>query len=464
MLLGGVPDAPAGEGLRASGDLTRRPPEITVPTPLTRALAVILAGPTLGAAGLLSAPPASADSYAVPPARVVGITDGTLSGGAALGADGTIVQRRDPALRIYQPGVGGTNPEAKVITGLASSPSSVPSIDETHGVATVAGDEADARVVVIDPEQSAGDAEPLRTIAGATTMLELPIAVTWAADGALWVVDGMIDGEYDLELLRFAPGALGNVAPNRVIVGPATRLDDLQRAAIDVLPDGSVVVGAYGTNPNVLVFGPDQNGDVAPLRRFVPTAPGPAYFQTGVATDSRGRIYVPMAQLESENWGVIAVYGDGADLGATPELELTGPASSLHLVAFPSVAPDDRLLVTDFTGATGEFRLLEFGPLPYAPSAVRALRARASRTSVTFRWRPPADTGRVGIDRYAVVVRKGNRAVYRVSVSGTRHAVAVRRLPKGPLTVRVTAVNAAGAGPASTTAFRKRASALDGAS
>lgn len=435
-----------------------------MPTAIVRTLAAAaLTGTTLSGAGLLAAPPAGADPFSDPPARVIGISDGTLAGGAALGADGTIVQRVDPTLRIYRPGAGGTDPEAKVITGLASAPSSVPSVDETHGIATVAGRDDDARVVVIDTDQAAGDAEPVRSLAGSNTRIELPMAVTWAADGSLWVVDGWVDDEYGVELLRFGPTALGNVAPDRVIHGDSTGLDSLERAAVDVLPDGSVVVGAFGTEPNVLVFGPNQDGDVAPARHFVPVAPGPGYFQTGVAADSRGRIYVSMGEYDGDGWGVVAVYDEGADMGAAPVVELTDPASSLHLVAFPSITPDDRLLVTDMAGATGQFRLLEFDPLPYAPTAPRALRARAGRATVGLRWRSPADTGRTRIDRYALVIRKGTRVVYRRTVLRTSHAVAVRLLPRGPLTVRVTAVNAAGASPAATTAFRKQASAPDAA-
>lgn len=424
----------------------------------SRTLAGVLAGACVTTAALVVLAPASGAVPVSPrPTRIVGVSDGKLNGGAALASDGTLVLRVDPELRIYPPGVRGGDPAAKVITGLPSQTVMVPSLDPVRGIATVAGRGPDARVVVVDPDQAPGAVEPVRSLAGANTTIEFPLAVTWAADGSLWVVDVDVDSGPAVELLRFGPTATGNVAPDQVIGGLATGLNGLDAAAVDVLPDGSVVVGGVATNAEVLVFGPGQRGNVAPTRRFFPVAPGPTYVQIGLAADSRGRILVAMGSLTGDGWGVVAVYPAGATGDVDPELEVTGSASSLHVVTHPSVSPDDRLMVTDLTLASGEVRLLEYAPLPYAPSASRGLRARPSNAKVRFRWRPPADTGRAPISRYVVTVTKGKRTLVRASVHGSVTAYAVKRsrLPRGRVRVTVTAVNVAGPGAEAVKKFRR---------
>ena len=248
-----------------------------------------------------------------------------------------------------------------------------------------------------------------------------------------------------------------------MIVGGNTGLADLGYwAVLDSLPDGSAVVGAIGLLLGVLVFGPAQNGNVAPSRRLTPVLPGTSHAQYGAAADPLGRIYVAMADLDNDDWGTIAVYAAGATGAAAPVLELTGAVSGLHTVILPSVAADGGLLVCDVqlfgNNATGAQRLLEFAPLPYAPSAARALRARLSKTKVRFYWRRPADTGHAAISRYLVKVTKGEahpgpRDRPPAPSGGT--VVARSRLPRGRVTVTVTAVNVAGRGAEAVKKFRR---------
>ena len=429
-----------------------------MPTATTRTLAAVLAAACTSAAAVVALAPASdAVPVSPQPVRIVGVAEGKLNGGAALAADGTVVQRVEPSLRIYPPGARGGDPPATVITGLASQAGTVPSLDPVRGIATVAGRGDDARVVVVDPDQASGAVVPVRSLAGANTTIGLPLAVTWAADGSLWVVDVDADFGPGVELLRFGPTADGDVAPDQVIGGPATGLNGLAAAAVDVLPDGSVVVGGFATNRDVLVFRAGQRGNVAPARRFLPVAPGPSYVQTGLAADSRGRVLVAMGDLDGKDWGVVAVYPAGATGNADPVLEVTGAASGLHIVGHPSLSPDDRLMVTDLTRVTGEVRLLEFTPLPQAPSAARALRAKLKGTKVRFRWRKPANTGHATISRYLVKVTKGKRTLVRASLPGSKrkYVVARSRLPRGRVTVTVTAVNVAGRGAEAVKKFRR---------
>lgn len=381
----------------------------------------------------------------------------TLSGGPALAADGTMFVLRDPELYVYPP---GSTENPKIITGLNLAWHSNPSFDPVRGLAA-AVQLSQSAVVVIDPDQPAGPAVLTRTIAGSATRLDDVVAVSWAPDGSLWAVDIVIDGNPGIELLRFAPGTDGNVPPDRVITGNATGLADLRGyagLAVDALPDGSAVVGAMGIQPGVLVFGPNQRGNVAPVRRLAPAAPGTGFAQLGVAADSRGRIYVPMGDLLGEDWGEVAVYAPGATGAEPPALRLTGPTPGLHVVAFPAVSPDDRLVLADvavLAGQAAAVRVLEFDPLPVAPSVPRSLRATKRAKRVTFTWEPPVSNGGAPIASYALEVAKGGRTVHTAALPGDAgtYSVKARALPKGPLEVRVTANNVAGPGPTATSLF-----------
>jgi hypothetical protein len=395
------------------------------------------------------------------PIRSVLMPEVSINGGPALAADGTLFVMRDPELHVYAPGAV-THP--KVITGLNMALHSNPSFDPVRGLAVPVRVNG-AAIFVVNPRQPAGEAVPVRSIAGPSTRLEDVVAVTWTPDGSLWAVDLEVDGARGVELLRFAPGADGDVAPVRVITGGATALDTIDGyagLAVDALPDGSAVVGAMGIQPGALVFGPGQTGNVPPLRRIRPAAPGTSFAQLGVAADSRGRIYIPMGDLLGEEWGEVAVYAAGATEAAKPVLRLTGPTTGLHTVAFPSISPGDRLVLGDVTVIAGRaelVRMLEFDPLPTTPSRPQHLTARTSAggQKVIVRWRPPASDGGAEVTGYLLRVLKRGRVVRTVDLAGgvRRYAVRVGRLPRGRLTVQVSPRNVVGAGPAATKAVRR---------
>lgn len=422
-------------------------------------VAAVLAGvcAAASAASAVTAAATGTATIAVAPSRSVLMPEVALTGGPALGSDGTMFVMRDPELHIYGP---GSTESPKVITGLNTVWQANPSFDPVRGLAAAVR-MSQAAVVVIDPDQPAGPAVLTRTIAGESTRLDDVVSVSWAPDGSLWAVDLEIDGNPGIELLRFAPGTNGNVPPVRVITGSATGLADLNGyagLAVDALSDGSAVVGSMGAQPGVLVFGPNQNGNAAPIRRLVPAMPGTGYSQLGVAADSRGRIYVPMGDLRGEGWGEVAVYPAGATGIAVPALRLTGPTTGLHTVALPAVAPDDGLVVADAVVLSGQavaVRMLEFDALPSAPSAPRSLRATKRGRWVTFSWMPPASNGGARVTGYTLAVRKGTRTVHTTALSGNAgtYAIETRTLPRGPLTVRITPRNAAGDGPTATTTF-----------
>lgn len=402
-----------------------------------------------------------------PPTRIIiaSDADAARTGGTAVAADGTVYVLRRPELHVFAPSAHGQAVPIKAITGLPSSSLLPPSLDPARGLAIVVSDPQPG-VVVVDPDQPAGAAQPLRTIAGSGTRIGYPMGASWAPDGSLWVVDRDNDGGGSIELLRFAPGADGNVPPDRVLSGPLTGLDNIAGftgPTVDVLADGSAVVGAIGVNPGVLVFEPHQDGDVAPARQLRPALTSPGFAQYGAAADARGRLLVSMGPPQGgTDWGAVAVYPVGASGNASPLYRLTGPGTGLHTPLLPTSSPAGVLTVTDAMFVAGTLisvRLLDFADLPVPPSTPRRLRATRRGASTKLAWQRPADHGNARVTEYRVAIRKGGRVVHRAKVGGaaTSYTVRSRVLPAGRLTVGVAASNVAGSGPEATAPLRNPA-------
>lgn len=418
------------------------------------------AAATIAAALLLASgpPPARAGTVAIPPAGVIALT-GRLPEAVARADDGTtyVLQYVDAEggaeLDVFPP--GATGPDAPtVIENLGSVDMD---LDPRYGLA--ATDQTE-KLIVLDPAQPAGPVIPLRTIDGPDTQIADVVSVAWADDGSLWV------SNYDagaVELLQFAPGAEGDVAPVRVIAGPRTGLVAAGSGIqVDTLPDGSVVAGAPGSDLAVLVFDAAAEGDVAPARRITVPTPTVTSYQFGIAVDARGRIHVTVGDLDGSDHGHLFVFAEGASGKDAPVLDVTGEASRLHIPLYPTVAPDGDVALLDavfVNNEVGAVRVLSFDPLPTRPAAPRSLTARRTRSSVAVGWRAPADDGGAAVDAYRVQVLQRGRVVLSRQVAGgtTRLAVRRGRLPRGRLIVRVSAQNVAGRGPVATATVRAAA-------
>ena len=145
----------------------------------------------------------------------------------------------------------------------------------TVSVAQLFVPNSNASSVTVHPVDSAGDAPPMRTIAGAATGLSIPFAL-------------VVDGEHrEVFVASFGANSVvvfelddnGNVAPERTIAGPATQMQSPIGLALDLVHDELVVRNFGGTR--VQVFARDADGDAAPLR----TLEGPATGLDGNATD-----------------------------------------------------------------------------------------------------------------------------------------------------------------------------------
>jgi len=92
------------------------------------------------------------------------------------------------------------------------------------------------------------------------------------------------------EILEFAAGALGNVAPIAEISGNLTEIQSPLGIAVD--PSGNIWVTSMPSNPGmVLEFAPGSTGNVAPIATIGGSNTGFG-FPMGVATDSHRNVYV----------------------------------------------------------------------------------------------------------------------------------------------------------------------------
>jgi hypothetical protein len=110
---------------------------------------------------------------------------------------------------------------------------------------------------------STGDVSPSQDITGEATGLVNPGAVSVDANGEIFVLTHTQPNSSDFNILVFAPGATGDVAPVRDIKGPATLL--VHSTSLAVSSDGWVFVANARLGDGLIaVFAPGANGDVAP--------------------------------------------------------------------------------------------------------------------------------------------------------------------------------------------------------
>jgi len=190
---------------------------------------------------------------------------------------------------LLSPGVSGAAVSATpTVAGSATASVAAPGAATVAAPATTSvaarrhlyvGNAATNTVTIYDAD-ARGNAAPARAIGGSKTGIACLEQEAVDARGYLYVANlsrvpsvpaSCTDaGRNDVSgnVLVFAPVANGNVAPVRIIAGPATRID--HPTAVAVAADGTVYVGSYSSDANgvahssLLRFAPDAAGDVAP--------------------------------------------------------------------------------------------------------------------------------------------------------------------------------------------------------
>ena len=220
-----------------------------------------------------------------------------------------------------------------------------------------------------------GDVAPTGTISGNLTGLANAGGLAIDAQHALYVTT-------PLAIFVFAPGSNGNVAPSRTIAGPSALPSTDTFASIAVAPDGTIYAASQATaspqNPKILVFAPNANGNVAPVRTitgptttmqavlsvswffttiavadatqhvlfFSPNADGDvapkrilndgAGIVTGSSFNGVGALYLSRYEFSTST---VLAYIAGAMNNATPLLAIAGPTTKI--TAADGVATDE---------------------------------------------------------------------------------------------------------------------------
>jgi LPXTG-motif cell wall-anchored protein len=181
-----------------------------------------------------------------------------------------------------------------------------------------------------------GDSAPESSISGANTTLDDPDGITFDSSGDLWVAD------QHKGILEFAPDATGNATPIRTISGPDTALDDPKDVAIG--SDGTVYVTNF-LSSTVTVYAPDATGNATPLTTIVgPHTKFDTLWPYGVTLSSSGAIIV------SDENDAIQTFAAGAEGDATPLSTISGPDTQLDEPFLVKTDTSGNLWAANYTG------------------------------------------------------------------------------------------------------------------
>ncbi len=223
---------------------------------------------------------------------------------------GSLYLASKSVIRVIAPGAAGEVTPSRTIAG---------SRTRLHEVRGIALDRAGRLYVSNGPRSGGavaiqvyapgakGDDEPVRVLGGANTGLARAGVMAFDGSGDLYVTD--ITWENPGIVRVFHSGAQGDVAPERVLMGPETLLRNPGSVAFGP-GDTMYVLNVFGylgghrcpygaANATVTVYPPEASGNLDPLRSVVLVkngrlAPGmPAYIMPrGIAVDVSGALHV----------------------------------------------------------------------------------------------------------------------------------------------------------------------------
>lgn len=176
-------------------------------------------------------------------------------------------------------------------------------------------------VVVTFPANGNGNIRPLSVLSGSKTGLLYPGGLHAGADGKLYViVYSCANSNCRHDAVNvYAPGAKGDAAPVRQIVGDKTGLYDANAITLD--SQGNMYV-ANGSS--ITVYAASATGNEPPLRRISGSKTGLAVPE-GLAVSSSGVLFVA-----NEYSNAITAYAAGAHGNAPPIATIQGTATKLH--------------------------------------------------------------------------------------------------------------------------------------
>jgi hypothetical protein len=209
--------------------------------------------------------------------------------------------------------------------GVISASLSIPILSGNAGASgpdpqgTIYVTDLDTNSVDVFAPGSVGNIAPERAIQGAATGIDEPGDVKVSPAGDVYVAN--YGGN---TITEYAPGASGNAAPICTIGGSNTELNAPDDFSLE--PDGTLVIGNYNAGPTdigVVVFGPGQCGNVAPEEAIGGSNTG-LNTVDGVGTDAAGTIYADSTSDDS-----IQVFAAGSNGNVAPSYSIAGGNTGL---------------------------------------------------------------------------------------------------------------------------------------
>lgn len=281
--------------------------------------------------------------------------------------------------------------------------------------------------VLVFGKNARGNVRPIRVLRAG-----MPVgSVSMTPDNRL-----MVAGSTAIKIYRRS--ASGNATPVRQIAGDKAQLNGAYDAKMNV--DGRVWV-AFGEAELISVFAPGANGNVAPERTITADWAGPGLWEPELLSfDRAGRGYVGLHS------GHVYVLGSTATGDATPQLVLSNRRHG-HVDGL-SVSRTGKVAVTGGNKITLYPRVRAL-TAPWAVRAVSVSGSPAAKNRVV-RWAKPLADGGSAITRYRMAVKQGTTTVKVVRLKASRRSFTLKRssLPAGTSTVVVQAKNRKGYGPA----------------
>jgi hypothetical protein len=215
--------------------------------------------------------------------------------------------------------------------------------------------------IQVYPPGASGTATPSRTIAGASTGLNVSnetfvSALALDSSGNIYVSSYVnVGGILYPGVSIFSAAANGNVAPTNVIAGSATTINGFSPNQIAV-DSANHVYTAGGPSPqpdSILIFNSSSPGNGPPTSSI---AGSNTMIEdvVGIALDSAGNIYVANGNVMGAP--SILVFSAGSTGNVAPIRTISGSATTMIAAGNLSVDSDGNVYVADLPG------ILKFGP------------------------------------------------------------------------------------------------------
>ena len=211
---------------------------------------------------------------------------------------------------------------------------------------------------------SVGPSGPLSTLSGPHTGLNTSFEIT----GITLDPQGMLYVGVDDQILVFGPDLDGDLAPVRTIQGASPNALALDKA-------GYLYVAAV-SGSRVDVYAPGASGTAVPVRTIegpLACSPsgclgnkGPVSNSSGLAVSDDGTLYVANASTNlGASAGDIVVFAPGASGDASPERIISGEKTGIHMLFPLALGPDGTVFVGDDPDVSNPSQVL----LAFAPNA-----------------------------------------------------------------------------------------------